>query len=101
MLRNIPLAVLKKTGNVAGEAHHNQISESVFVTARDSYRAVVALGEFAPEFEGKSMILADRMDGRPLRVDHLRVIVPLDKRGGRSVRDVMRIELVAAPPVPQ
>jgi molybdopterin-binding protein len=72
-------------------------SQSIVITGRDGYRAVLAVGEIAPEFEGKRVLLAERMDGRPLGADHLRVVVPLDKRGGRSVRDVARIEVTAAP----
>lgn len=68
------------------------------ITGRDGYRAVLALGEIAPDFENKSVILANRMDGKPLGAGHPRVVVPLDKRGGRSVRDVMRIPVLAAPP---
>jgi len=69
------------------------------ILGRDGYRAVLALAEIAPEFEAKQVILADHIDGKPLDADHLRVVVPLDKRGGRSVGDVVRIE-VTTPPLP-
>ena len=65
---------------------------------RDGYHAVLAVGEIAPEFEAKQVILSERMDGKPLDADHLRVVVPLDKRGSRSVRDVVRIEVTALYP---
>jgi hypothetical protein len=39
------------------------------------------------------VILAERMDDQPLDAEQLRIIVPLDKRGGRSVREVARIEV--------
>jgi hypothetical protein len=60
---------------------------------RDGYRAVLALGEIAPESEGKQVILAELMGDQPLDAEQLRIIVPLDKRGGRSVREVVRIEV--------
>jgi hypothetical protein len=61
---------------------------------------VLALGEIAPEFEVKQVILAERMDGKPLDAYHLRVVVSLDKRGGRSAWDVTHIE-VTSPSVSQ
>jgi hypothetical protein len=60
---------------------------------RDGYRAVLALGEIAPEFEGKQVTLAERMDDQPFDAEQLRIIVLLDKRGGRSVWEVARIEV--------
>lgn len=90
-------AVLQKAGVVDPAMPRDQVAQSVIILGRDGYRAVLAMGEIAPEFEGKQIILAERMDGKPLDPEHLRIVVPLDKRGGRSVRDVARIE-VAAPP---
>jgi hypothetical protein len=89
--------VLQQAGAIAPEKHGDQVSETVVIVARDGYRAVVALAELAPEFEGKSVILAEKMDGQLLGAEHLRVVVPLDHRGGRSVRNVARIEVVAFP----
>ncbi|MBV9018762.1 MAG: molybdopterin-dependent oxidoreductase [Alphaproteobacteria bacterium] len=91
-------AVLEKAGAIDPVKHREQVSQTVVITGRDGYRAVLALGEIAPEFEAKQVILAERMDGKPLDPDHFRVVVPLDKRGGRSVRDVVRIEVSAAAP---
>jgi DMSO/TMAO reductase YedYZ molybdopterin-dependent catalytic subunit len=85
--------VLEKSGVVDPAKHREQVSQTIMIVGRDGYRAVLALGEIAPEFEGKQVILAERMEGKPLDAEHLRVVVPLDKRGGRSVRDVTRIEL--------
>jgi DMSO/TMAO reductase YedYZ molybdopterin-dependent catalytic subunit len=85
--------VLQKAGVVDPAMHREQVSESVVILGRDGYRAVLALGEIAPEFEGKQVILAERMNDQPLDAEQLRIIVPLDKRGGRSVREVARIEV--------
>jgi hypothetical protein len=87
--------VLQKAGVIDPALHREQVSQSVVIVGRDGYRAVLAVGEIAPEFEGKQVILAERIDGQPLDAEHLRVVVPLDKRGGRSVRDVARIEVTA------
>jgi hypothetical protein len=91
-------AVLEQAGVIDPANHRNQVSQTVVILGQDGYRAVLALGEIAPEFEAKQVILAERMDGSPLDGDHLRVVVPLDKRGGRSVRDVTRIEVTAPLP---
>jgi len=91
-------AVLTKTGAIDPVKRRAQVSQFIVITGSDHYRAVLALAEIAPDFENKPVILADRMDGKPLGPEHLRVVVPLDKHGGRSVRDVVRIEVRAAPP---
>ncbi len=90
--------VLTKTGVINPAKRRDQVSQLIVITGRDHYRAVLALAELAPDFENKPVILADRMDGKPLGREHLRVVVPLDKHGGRSVRDVVRIQVLPAPP---
>jgi DMSO/TMAO reductase YedYZ molybdopterin-dependent catalytic subunit len=48
----------------------------------------------APDFEGKSAILAITENGQPLPPeDGIRLIVPGDKHGGRAVRDVVKIDI--------
>ena len=51
------------------------------------------MAEIDPEFEGKQVLLAYPMDDHAIGVGRLRLVVPGDKRGGRSVRDVARIEV--------
>ena len=53
----------------------------------------VALAEIDPEFEGKQVLLAYRRNGQPIEGNTLRLVVPADRHGGRSVRDVVRIDL--------
>jgi DMSO/TMAO reductase YedYZ molybdopterin-dependent catalytic subunit len=90
--------VLEQAKAIDPAVHQSQVSHFVVLTGRDGYRAVLALAELAPEFEGKQIILAQQMDGNPLGNEHLRVVVPADKRGGRSVRDIVRIEVKNLPP---
>ncbi len=66
-----------------------QVRRLVLLTGSDGYTALLALGEVSPAFEGKQVLVALRMDGKPL--DHPRIVVPGDKHGGRSVHDVVRI----------
>ncbi len=70
-----------------------RLRHAITVTGRDGYVAVLALAEIDPEFEGKQVILAYRRDGQPLPGDELRLVVPGDRRGGRSVREVVKVEL--------
>jgi hypothetical protein len=52
------------------------------------------MGEISPEFGNKAIMIADRVDGKVLTLqDGFRLIVPGDKRGARSVRDVAKIEV--------
>ncbi len=74
---------------------NGHVRQIVRIAGSDGYTAVLALGEISPAFEGKQVLLADRMDGKPL--DGLRVVVPGDKHGGRSVHDVIKIAVLPAP----
>jgi len=73
------------------------VRDYVLVTGSDGYTAVLALAEIAPAFENKQVILAETMNGKPLGPGHLRVVVPGDARGGRSVRDVVSIAVLTPP----
>jgi len=96
-MRPLLWTVLQKVGAINSARRRDEVSESVLMVGRDGYRAVLALAEIAPDFEAKKGLLAERMDGRPLGTDHLRIVVPPDRRGGHSVREVARIEVTTAP----
>jgi hypothetical protein len=65
---------------------------TIIVTGQDGYAVALAIGEIDPRFEGKTVLVAYDQDGRPLR-GGFRLIVPGDGEGGRSVRNVARIEV--------
>jgi len=69
----------------------SRVGSVVKLIGRDGYTVALALAEIDPEFEGKRVILAYRKDGERLPKQELRLIVPGDKRGGRSVRNVATI----------
>jgi DMSO/TMAO reductase YedYZ molybdopterin-dependent catalytic subunit len=71
---------------------NSYIRHTVLVYGRDGYAAALAEGEFNPAYEGKVVILAYEVDGKPFK-DGLRLVVPGDKEGGRQVHDVVRIEV--------
>jgi hypothetical protein len=85
-------AVLDRAGCLPGKMA-DAVRQIVIATGDDGYTAILALGEISPEFEAKTVLLATSTDGKPQ--DHWRLVVPADKRGGRSVRDVIRIAVQA------
>ena len=92
--------VLGRAGAVDAGRMHDQVRQTVLVTGRDGYTAVLAVGEIAPAFENKQVIVAERADGQPLGPEHLRLVVPGDRRGGRAGHDLARI-VVAQPVAPR
>jgi molybdate transport system substrate-binding protein len=85
--------VLGASSAIASIKPGEQVRLTVRVTGADGYSAVLALAEIAPQFAGRPIQLADRMNGVPLPDHSLRLIIPGDRRGGRSVRDVIRIDI--------
>jgi hypothetical protein len=85
-------SVLDRAEMLGGD-RRARLRRTILVTGRDGYTAVLALAEIDPEFEGKQVLLAYRRDGQPMKGHALRLVVPGDRHGGRSVRDVVRIDL--------
>jgi ABC-type molybdate transport system substrate-binding protein len=85
--------VLIDSGAVDPAKPADQVHLAIRVTGADGYVAVIALAEIAPQFGGRPIQIADHMNGAPLSGQALRLIVPGDRRGGRSVRDVVRIDI--------
>jgi hypothetical protein len=84
-------SVLENAG-LLGSDPRARLHQTVIVTGRDGYVAALALAEIDPEFEGKQVLLAYRRDDQPMPGE-LRLVVPGDRRGGRSVRDVVRMDI--------
>ncbi len=85
--------VLTASGAIESVKPPEQVRLTVRVTGADGYTAAIALGEIAPQFAGRPIQIADHMNGVPIPDHGLRLVVPGDKRGGRSVRDVIRIDI--------
>jgi DMSO/TMAO reductase YedYZ molybdopterin-dependent catalytic subunit len=83
--------ILVKAGGIDPSKPRRQAGQTVLVTGQDGYSAALAIGEMSPDFEGKSVILAETMNGHPLGATHLRIVIPGDRRGARYVRDIVRI----------
>jgi hypothetical protein len=76
------------TGDQREQAHL-----AVRIIAADGYAAVVSVGEISPLLADRPILLADELNGAPLPDHSLRLIVPGDRLGARSVRDVIRIDI--------
>jgi hypothetical protein len=72
------------------------LARLVVLTARDDYRVVFTLAEVDPTLGARRVFVVDRCDDKPLDPDTgpLRLLVPDDKRGARSLRqlDAIRVE---------
>ncbi|HEY0968320.1 MAG TPA: hypothetical protein VGD88_13090 [Opitutaceae bacterium] len=68
----------------------------VLIEAADGYAVLYALAEFDEAFSERRLLLADRKDGAALgeSAAPFQLIVPGDKRGARSIRQVKSITLV-------
>jgi hypothetical protein len=86
-------ALLERAGLLKADGKNGELRRTVLVTGRDGYAAAIAIGEIAPNYEAKAVILA-YAGGEPAATPAmLRLIVPGDAHGGRSVRDVVHIEV--------
>jgi hypothetical protein len=71
------------------------LTKRVVVEAADRYRAVFALAEIVPGIGSRVALVADLQDGQPLpaAAGPLRLIVPADGKGSRSVRQVIALRV--------
>jgi DMSO/TMAO reductase YedYZ molybdopterin-dependent catalytic subunit len=67
-------------------------------TAEDGFRISLAYFEVTPRATEKRVLLAYEQDGEPLRVG-VRLVVPGDDLGGRSIMGVAEVELRSVPSV--
>ena len=89
--------VLHLAGAPAGKVIHGEVlAEALLATAADGYHAVFALPEIDPDFAPQTILLANRRDGQALDATHgpYQVIVPLEKKPARWVRQVVGFEVV-------
>jgi DMSO/TMAO reductase YedYZ molybdopterin-dependent catalytic subunit len=90
--------LLAKVGMPGGDALRGALlRQAVIVHASDGYATLFALAEFDENFSDRTILLADRQDGRPLppNAGPLRLIVPHDKRAARWARMVQALEIVS------
>ncbi len=85
--------VLVASGTIDPTKDAELVRLTVRVTGADGYTAAIALAEIAPQFADRPVQIADHMDGALIANRAIRLIVPGDRRGGRSVREVVRIDV--------
>lgn len=90
------LELLQRVGAPVGEALRGRgLANVVRITATDGYQVVFAIAELDAGFVGAEVLLAYRRDGEVLAGDGpFRLVVPGDRRAGRWVRNVAKIELL-------
>ena len=89
--------LLKRVGAPLGKAlRGDAMATYVVASATDGYRVVFSLAELDPEFSGSEIMIVDRTNGQPLLADQgpIRLVVPKDLPGARSMRMLERIEVV-------
>jgi DMSO/TMAO reductase YedYZ molybdopterin-dependent catalytic subunit len=90
--------ILKKAGVPLGERLRGKaLATYVLAEARDGYAVLFSIGELDPSFASSSQVLlADMRNGGPLDPDQgpFRLVGASDKPGARSVRMLVRIEVV-------
>ncbi len=98
--QGVPLIeILRAAGApVDAELRGGNLALVVRVSARDGYSAVFALAELDPTFRDDQVLLADRRDGGVIADEEgpFRLVAPGEKRQGRWVRQVDRIDVLRA-----
>jgi DMSO/TMAO reductase YedYZ molybdopterin-dependent catalytic subunit len=87
--------LLRRLGVPIDTLRRADITKRLVVEASDGYRAVFTLAEIAPGLGAREVLLADREDGQPLPPDvgPLRLVVPQDSSGARSVWQVIALRV--------
>jgi len=90
--------ILKKAGVSFGRQMRGKaLAGYVLAEASDGYAVAFSLGELDPDLGGEKVIIADKRDGKPLfeYQGPVRLVIPADKEGARSVRMLQKLEVVA------
>lgn len=90
--------VVAKAGLPSGDSVRGAALRTAIVArAADGYSVLFSLGEIDPRLGNDQIILADRCDGKSLDADTgpYRLAIPGDKRGARSVRQLIAIEILS------
>ena len=88
-------AILKSVGVRTDSLLGPALATRIVTESSDGNRVVLALADLDPSLGGKRILLADRMDGRPLPAAEgpWRLLVSGDQRPARWARQVLRIRI--------
>jgi hypothetical protein len=90
--------VLTRSGLPSGESVRGPaLRQGVVARAKDGYGVLFSLGELDARLGNATVVLADVCNGKPLAQDDgpFRLAVPGDKRGARSVRQLIALEIAS------
>jgi DMSO/TMAO reductase YedYZ molybdopterin-dependent catalytic subunit len=93
--------ILKRAGVAQGSSlRGGAMATYILAQAADGYRVIYSLAELDSDFQDSGVIVADKMDGKPLdeKVGPLRLVAPHDKRPARWIRMLQTIKVVSVPP---
>lgn len=88
--------ILQKAGVTLGkDLRGENLTKFVLVEASDGYQVVFALAELDKEFTDRLIILADKVDGKPLLPADgpFRIIVQDEKKPARCIKQVTSIKV--------
>lgn len=87
--------LLSKAGAPSGAAIRGPMTATVVLAVgRDGYAAAFGIGEMDPQLGARAILVADRCNGEDIAAEGpLRLIVPTDARGARSVRNLVALEV--------
>ena len=83
--------LLKAAEPIDENGPRTHLQHTIRATGQDGYSVVLAIGEIEPDFEGKQVLVAYAQDGQALT--SLKLVVPADAKAGRSVRDLVAIDV--------
>ena len=84
-------AMIDGAGLVDEPGGKTHLQHTIVARGQDGYAVALAVGEIDPKFEGKPVIVAYARDGQTMA--GLKLVVPDDRRAGRSVKDLVSIEV--------
>jgi DMSO/TMAO reductase YedYZ molybdopterin-dependent catalytic subunit len=94
----VPLQeILKKAGLSFGKQMRGKgLAGYVLAEAKDGYQVVFGMGELDPSLGGAKILVADQRNSKALfeYQGPLRLVVPADKEGARSVRMLEKLQVV-------
>ncbi|MEZ4484364.1 MAG: SAM-dependent methyltransferase [Syntrophotaleaceae bacterium] len=96
LYKGVSLAKVLEAAGVGDE-----LTKAVMISAPDGYRALFSFGELFQSFKGRRIMLAESVDGKPLkgqRGGKYRIIVPEELVDDRDVLAVDRIEIIDLKP---
>jgi hypothetical protein len=88
-------AILRSAGVRTDSLRGPALATRIVVEAADGFRVVLALADLDMSLGDRRVLVADRVDGRPLPANEApwRLIIVGDQRPSRSARQVLRIRI--------